>query len=128
MRSLALKLTLAFLLVGLTGAVLVAVILQLRTRTAFNTFISSREEQTMVDNLTQYYLDHSGWAGVADNYRFLQGSQDNIQRPDARRSPVHFTLVDLNHVILASIQYNTVGQTIPAQEFTHPISIRGCLP
>ena len=39
MRSLTLKLTLAFLLVGLTGAALVALIIRDRTRTAFNTFL-----------------------------------------------------------------------------------------
>ena len=121
MRSLALKLTLAFLLIGLTGAVLVAVILQLRTRTAFNQFILSREEQNMVDTLTQYYTDHSGWEGVSGSYRFIQS---NPQGPDFHRSPLRFTLVDLNHVVLASIQTDTIGQTLPVGEFEHPIAIK----
>ncbi len=122
MRSLALKLTLAFLLIGLTGAVLVAVILQLRTRTAFNQFILSREEQNMVDTLTQYYEDHSGWEGVASSYRFIQNSPQ--QGPDFRRSQLRFTLIDLNHVILASLETDTVGHTLPASDFTHPIPIK----
>jgi hypothetical protein len=46
MRSLVTKLILAFLLVGLTGSVLVAVIVQQRTRLAFNEFILNREQQT----------------------------------------------------------------------------------
>jgi two-component system sensor histidine kinase BaeS len=121
MRSLALKLTLAFLLIGLTGAVLVAVIFQLRTRTAFDQFILSREEQSMVDNLTQYYLDHSGWEGVANNYRFIQ---DNPQRQDYRRSPLRFTLVSLNNVVLASIRSDTVGQTMPENELNHAIPLK----
>jgi two-component system sensor histidine kinase BaeS len=121
MRSLAVKLTLAFLLIGLTGAVLVAVILQLRTRTAFNTFVVTREEQNMVDTLTQYYVDHSGWEGVASSYRFLQ---DNPQGPDFRRSPLRFTLVDLNHVVLASMQTDTIGQAIPANDLSHAIPIK----
>lgn len=121
MRSLALKLTLAFLLIGLTGAVLVAVILQLRTRTAFDQFILSREEQSMVDNLTQYYEDHSGWVGVARNYRFIQ---DNPQRPDFRRSPLRFTLVDPNHVILASTRPDLIGQKMPENELNHTIPIK----
>ncbi len=121
MRSLALKLTLAFLLIGLTGAVLVAVILQLRTRTAFDQFILSREEQNMVDTLTQYYQDHSGWEGVASSYRFIQNGP---QGPDFRRSQLRFTLIDLNHVILASIQTDTIGHTLPASDFTHPIPIK----
>lgn len=121
MRSLALKLTLAFLLIGLTGAVLVAVILQLRTRSAFDQFIVSREEQTMVDNLTQYYQEHSGWEGIANDYRFIQ---QNPQRPEIRRSPLRFILVDLNHVVLASMKTDTIGQKLPDSDFTRPIAIK----
>ena len=121
MRSLALKLTLAFLLIGLTGAVLAAVILQLRTRSAFDQFILSREEQSMVDNLTQYYQEHSGWEGVARNYRFLQ---ENPQRTDFRRSPLRYTLVDLDRVVLASVQVNAIGQTMPENDFNHAIPIK----
>ena len=54
-RSLAVKLTLAFLLVGLTGSILVTVIVQQRTRTAFSTFIMSREQQNLAQNLIYYY-------------------------------------------------------------------------
>ncbi len=121
MRSLALKLTLAFLLIGLTGAVLVAVILQLRTRSAFDQFIVSREEQTMVDNLTQYYQEHSSWVGVANDYRFIQ---QNPQRPESRRSPLRFILVDLNHVVLASMKTDAIGQKLPDSDFTRPIAIK----
>jgi hypothetical protein len=51
MRSLAVKLTLAFLLIGLTGAVLVAVITRQRVRTAFDQFILNREQQELADSL-----------------------------------------------------------------------------
>src|SRR3989304_10467722 len=67
MRSLTFKLTLAFLSVGLTGAVLVAVIIRQRTRTAFDQFLLNREGQTLIDRLDRYYQTHGSWEGVADD-------------------------------------------------------------
>src|SRR3989304_5162338 len=63
MRSLTFKLTLAFLSVGLTGAVLVAVIVRQRTRTAFDQFLLNREGQTLIDKLDRYYQTHGSWGG-----------------------------------------------------------------
>ena len=71
MRSLAAKLTLAFLLVGLTGSILVTVIIQSRTRSAFSNFIVNQEQQTLVDNLVLYYQTNGSWTGVGNNIVFL---------------------------------------------------------
>ena len=49
MRSLTLKLTLAFLFVGLVGALLVALFVGLRTQREFDQFISDRYQQDLVD-------------------------------------------------------------------------------
>ena len=63
MRSLTLKLTLAFLLVGLTGAALVALVIRERTRSAFDTFLLNRDQQTLVENLLEYYQAAGSWQG-----------------------------------------------------------------
>ena len=72
MRSLAAKLTLAFLLVGLTGSILVTVIIQSQTRAAFSNFIVNQEQQTMVDNLVTYYQTNGSWTGVGNEIYYLQ--------------------------------------------------------
>ena len=54
MRSLTVKLTLAFLLVGTIGAILVAVLVGQRTRSEFNRFLSERDRATLVQ-ATSYY-------------------------------------------------------------------------
>ena len=54
MRSLALKLTLAFLLVGVTGAVLVALILRYYTQREFNKYILDQNEEVLLANLIRY--------------------------------------------------------------------------
>ncbi|MFN8496645.1 MAG: ATP-binding protein [Anaerolineae bacterium] len=69
MRSLTLKLTLAFLLVGLVGAILVAVLVQQQTRTEFDRFRQGLEQDQglAVSALGDYYRTTGSWAGV-DGY------------------------------------------------------------
>ena len=66
MRSLMLKLTLAFVLVGLTGAILVAVLVGIRTRSEFNRFLSEHDQSALVAALGSYYAAHGSWEGVDD--------------------------------------------------------------
>ena len=78
MRSLALKLTLAFLLVGVTGAVLVALILRYYTQREFNKYILDQNEEVLLANLIRYYELNQGWAGV-----------EAIFRPEDDTFPLH---------------------------------------
>jgi two-component system, OmpR family, sensor histidine kinase BaeS len=64
-RSLALKLTLAFLCVGLLGALLVAFFVGQRTQAAFGQFVDDRDHAIAVTELTRYYQKHHSWAGIA---------------------------------------------------------------
>jgi two-component system sensor histidine kinase BaeS len=126
MRSLAVKLTLAFLLVGLTGSILVTVIIQSRTRAAFSNFIMNQEQQTLVDNLQLYYQTTGSWAGVSNDINFLRinplrqpsGGSDN---PNAR-SP--FTLVGSDRIVVYSNQPDEVGQTLSKSTLTGAIALQ----
>jgi two-component system sensor histidine kinase BaeS len=114
-RSLAFKLTLAFLLVGLTGAVLVAVIVRQRTRLAFDQFILDREQQTLVENLVQHYQTYGSWNNVAD--AFAQRADAPLtpgnERPgDFRRPWMRFTLVDPNLIIVFDGRMQRIGQAV----------------
>ncbi|NWG20571.1 MAG: HAMP domain-containing protein [Chloroflexi bacterium] len=64
MRSLTLKLTLAFLLVGLIGSLLVALAVGLRTRSEFDVFLSTRDRTTLLNALSAYYQANDSWLGV----------------------------------------------------------------
>ncbi len=66
MRSLTLKLTLAFLLVGLIGAILVALIVGQRTRSEFDRFRSERDQTVLVESLSDYYAARGSWNGVGE--------------------------------------------------------------
>jgi two-component system sensor histidine kinase BaeS len=67
MRSLAVKLALAFLLVSLTGVVLFAVLFSLRGRSEFDRFLSSRDQQVLIDALKDYYDSNGKWDDVRQN-------------------------------------------------------------
>jgi two-component system sensor histidine kinase BaeS len=104
MRSLTVKLTLAFLLVGLTGAVLVALLVGLRTRSAFTRFLSERDQNTLVTALGDYFAAQGSWEGIG---AMLAGTR-----------PLDFysqsiALVDADgRVVLGKGPY-TVGQPVP---------------
>lgn len=85
MRSLAVKFTLAFLLVGLTGAVLVAVLVGVRTRTAFDQFVTEQSESTLADFLETFYAQRQSWDELE---RFIENRRFDVPRD--------VTVVDLN--------------------------------
>jgi two-component system sensor histidine kinase BaeS len=114
MRSLATKLTLAFLLVGLTGAVLVAVIVQQRTRLAFTEFILNREQQILVNNLVLYYQTHGSWDGLPGSLPALVSALPSLATGQRNfdRDWAGLTLVGPDKVIIFSVLPGMVGDTV----------------
>ncbi len=121
MRSLALKLTLAFLLVGLSGALLITVLLQVRTRSAFDQFILNQEQQTLVNQLTQYFQEHNSWQGVEQSFQSNLLSQD---RPDNKRDPTRFTLVGADHNVVFGSPRDRQRQPISDSELNRSIPLK----
>lgn len=66
MRSLSVKFTLAFLVVGIAGAALVAIIIGLRTRAAFDNFVDNQSHAEMIETLANFYEANGGWENLAD--------------------------------------------------------------
>ncbi len=64
MRSLASKLTAAFLLVGVLGIVVFALLLGAQARTEFTRFISGRDQAALISALEQYYTSTGSWEGI----------------------------------------------------------------
>lgn len=118
-RSLAFKLTLAFLLVGLTGSVLVAVIVRQRTRLAFDQFIQNRDQQALVSNLIEYYRLNGSWDGIA---QVFAPRENQRPEPDPQRgwpSPriwMPFALVDASQVIVFGGRPEQIGKTVSGRE------------
>ncbi len=124
MRSIAFKLTLAFLIVGLTGAILVAILVHQRTRTAFDQFIIDQSRQTLIDNLQQYYQINGGWQGVEEYLRTPSTDADHprdLQR-DFRRW-WRFTLVDANRTVVLSNRQFSIGKPYTNSDLSTAITL-----
>jgi two-component system, OmpR family, sensor histidine kinase BaeS len=125
-RTLAVKLTLAFLLVGLTGSILVTVIVQQRTRTEFSNFIISREQQNLAENLIYFYQANGSWSGVADNLVRLQAylplQPDGMRNPFPDSSPL--TLVGTDQIIIYSNQPDEIGKKVSNRTLNGGITLQ----
>jgi two-component system sensor histidine kinase BaeS len=126
MRSLVTKLTLAFLLVGLTGAVLVAVIVRQRTRLAFDQFIQDRDQQMLVDDLVAYYQAYGSW----DQVEVLFIPKENAPPPqfeprggDIRRPWMRYTLLDANQVVVYGGHPEEIGQQVKSSNMKGAIAL-----
>jgi two-component system sensor histidine kinase BaeS len=105
MRSLTVKLTLAFLLVGTIGAILVAVLVSLRTRSEFDRFLSERDQGVLVEALSGYYASHGSWDGIGE---MLDST------PPLDFYSRGMTLADPNGVVAFSNDPNAIGQPLQA--------------
>src|SRR5215207_10136125 len=118
MRSLTAKLTLAFLLVGLTGAILVAVLVGQRTRSEFDRFLSERDQATLVQALGSYYATQNSWAGVGGML---------ARTPQLANYSRGVALADAQGIIVIGNRANQVGQAASAAtlEAGSPIQLNG---
>ena len=129
MRSISLKLTLAFLMISLAGTILAAIFVRWSTVRAFDTYVRSQERSIFVSNAQTYYEAVGSWVGFAafthdhfpppdgsghpedqypNNYPLAGDSYPQAFRPT--RLP--FVLADQNgNVVLPSGRYQT-GMTI----------------
>ena len=114
MRSLTLKLILAFLLISVIGIGLAAVIARAATGRQFDRFIMDRTRSEFVANAASYYQAHGSWTGAGDYFRQL-----NAPQPGAPQRPSSFVLVDLASTAIAPASPDRAGERIPPTALAH---------
>ncbi|MCA0351202.1 MAG: HAMP domain-containing protein [Chloroflexi bacterium] len=102
-HSLATKLILAFLLVGLIGISLVALLVVVRTRSEFSRFLSERDRTALANALAEHYAATGSWQGL---------SQALDAQPALIELRQNVVLVDANGAIINSLQESTATQTM----------------
>ncbi len=126
MRSIVVKLALAFLLVGLLGSALVAILVQQNTRTAFNQFIQDQGQQNLASSLEAYYQEHGSWQGVADEFpNQPQGGPPN--GPGGGNGHVgipNFTLVGADRNVILGDQPSQVGKPLQGADYGKAIVLK----
>lgn len=83
MTSLNLKITLAFIIVSLVGVLLVGILVQQVTRSAFDRFLFDQDKSAVLSLLTQHYQNEGSWKNLEDAYRQFLGSR--IRNPASPR-------------------------------------------
>jgi hypothetical protein len=129
MRSLAFKLTIAFLFVGLTGAFLVAFFVRQRTQHEFDQLILNQYQQGLIANLTQYYQENGSWNGVETIFRPGDNRgpfpHDAPSRWEARRAL--FALANADGVIVFGGGPNDLGRKFSQRDLNSgvPLEVNG---
>lgn len=109
MRSLSLKLALAFLIVSLTGVVLVAVFVGRITRHEFDRFVMERYHYDILVEVTEYYAQNGSWDNFRDALRRRRGPGGSAANGGVL-PPI--SLIDTDGlVVFSTIPGDTVGQT-----------------
>ncbi len=80
MRSISLKLTLAFLAVGLISVVLVAVIVGGLTRREFDRFVANREQTELAERAAEFYALNGSWDGLGPGQSSRMPSRFQMSR------------------------------------------------
>ncbi|HEY3340838.1 MAG TPA: HAMP domain-containing sensor histidine kinase [Anaerolineae bacterium] len=118
MRSLTLKLTVAFVLVGAIGIIVFAVLVGQRAQVEFNHFLSARDQTVLANALSDYYVTHGSWTGVSGTI--------------ASTPPLSFysqsaVLADAQRVVVLGGQGYTAGRQLAANEVnaSTPIQAQG---
>ena len=149
MRSLTLKLTLAFVLVCVLEAVLVGTLARQATQREFGRFCEKRAAENLAEEVLAHYQEHGTWEGVREAMRpGVRRQRERLSRPEHRRDsgprapepgerparsarrglppgapPPPFTLVDqARRVLLPSGQYR-VGDEVEEAALVEGIPI-----
>jgi signal transduction histidine kinase len=119
MRSLTLKLTLAFLAIGLTGVVLVALFVGFRTRSEFNRFVLDRYQADLVSDLALFYAEQDGWSGVE---AVLLRNPDRQRGAEFMRAPV--VVANANGVVKFGGKSHRPGEHLTEKDLKRAVAIQ----
>jgi signal transduction histidine kinase len=125
MRSLALKLILAFLAVSLTGTILVALFAGQATASEFGHFMFAQNQAAIVAQLADYYRTHGGWTGVEDALR--SGGPMGAGGPRGMGQGGSVALADATGHVVVSGTGHRIGEQLSEAELAQgvPVEVEG---
>ncbi len=126
MRSITVKLLLAFLGISLVSVVLIVLLARWTTDREFRSYLFNQNRNNLITSLTSYYSQHGNWDGIA-NVDLIPGPPPDFVRSTGGRQ--FFTLVDsADRVVLAGIG-DDVGDILPSSDVQGglPIKVNGVI-
>ncbi len=98
MRSIFIKLLLAFAIVSLTGAAIFFGVARWNSSKEIRNFISVQDQAQIVERTSAYYLEHGTWDGFGNNWASPKQDLSPGESGPGPFSP--FTLVDINSQVV----------------------------
>jgi two-component system, OmpR family, sensor histidine kinase BaeS len=124
MRSITLKLVLAFLGIALISIVLIVLLARWNTGTEFSRFVTDRRGEELVDTLEDYYRVNGSWEGLEKSLAAAIG----LGRPEngSQREPF-FTLANADGRVVFAGPGFRAGDQVPLAElkFGLPVEVNG---
>ncbi len=118
MRSITIKLILAFLGISMTSILLTAFLARWNTRSEFIRFVSNQYQQNLTVKLAEYYQSHSSWQGVEAVFEL---SPDPEHPYEHRRPP--FILIDTTGRALVANGPYRPGDRVTPEEIENSTTI-----
>jgi signal transduction histidine kinase len=112
MRSLTVKLILAFLLISVVGIGLAAVFARAVTGREFDRFVMDRARGEFLAGAASYYQTHGSWDGAGDYFR----QPDGTPAPGAPSQPASFVLVDQSGAVVVAVGPDRTGRSISPKD------------
>jgi two-component system sensor histidine kinase BaeS len=124
MRSITLKMVLAFLGIALVSIVIIVLLARWNTGTEFSRFVSDRRGADLVQSLTDYYSSQGSWEGVEKT--IITETIPQMPEGGPPREPF-FTLVDQNGQVISAGPGFHLGEQIQQSELKRgiPINVDG---
>ena len=119
MRSITLKMVLAFLGIALVSIVLIVLLARWNTGTEFSRFVVDRRGEDLVQNLADYYSTNGSWEGVGE---MILSNTPQVLEGGLPREPF-FTLVDQNGLVISAGPGYHPGERMGQYDLQRGISI-----
>ena len=124
MRSISIRLIVAFLSIGIISVAIILITARWNTRAEFIRFLSDQDQTDIVTALSNYHRENGSWAGAERIFFRNRGSQPagNGANPGRKRPP--FILVnEAGKVIIPNERYR-IGDQVPKADLALGIPIK----
>lgn len=119
MRSLTLKLTLAFLFVSVVGVVLVALFVRQQTQREFDQFVLDRYQVDLLEELGSYYEEFGSWDGFS---AIVMRTPSRYGRGSGT-IPAPVVLTDLNGVVVYGGFHHEPGHSLSSGDLSKAVPV-----
>jgi two-component system, OmpR family, sensor histidine kinase BaeS len=120
MRSITIKLILAFLSIGIISVAVIFITARWNTRQEFIRFLTEQDRSNIVAQLTEYYENNGTWAG-AEVYMYPDSGHQGPGGGPPRRIP--FILTDPKGAVLIANDRYKVGDKVSTSDLKQGVSI-----